>query len=115
MLKIADPTGPYTLLASLDSVEATDPTTVTMKLKKADAHVARSSSRTTSRAIVPNEIYPADKKQPDDKVDRLGPVQARQVHAQPAGRVRGQPELHRPEQGADAELHRPVLRAGRRR
>ena len=39
-LKIADPSGPSSLLASLKSVEATDPTTVTMNLKKADAHVA---------------------------------------------------------------------------
>src|SRR5690348_7450360 len=31
-LKIADPSGPSSLLGSLDSVEATDPTTVTMKL-----------------------------------------------------------------------------------
>src|SRR3954465_13912223 len=36
-LKIADPSGPSSLLTSLDSVEATDPTTVTFKLKKADA------------------------------------------------------------------------------
>src|SRR3954447_9752233 len=36
MLKIADPSGPSSLLASLKDVEATDPTTVTMHLKKVD-------------------------------------------------------------------------------
>ena len=80
MLKIEDPTGPYTLLGSLDSVEATDPTTVTMKLKKADATLPFILTHNVA-AIVPDEVYPADKKQPDDKIDRLRPVQAGQVHA----------------------------------
>ena len=48
MVKIEDPTRSVHAAGSLKSVEATDPTTVTMKLKKADAHVARSSSPTTS-------------------------------------------------------------------
>ena len=94
MLKIADPTGPYTLLASLDSVEATDPTTVTMKLKKADATWPFILTHNVA-AIVPDEIYPADAKQPDDKAIGSGPYKLDEVHAQPAGRVRGQPELHR--------------------
>src|SRR4051812_39143312 len=71
-LKIADPSGPSSLLASLDSVEATDPTTVTMKLKKADATWPFVLTHNVA-AIVPNEIYPADKKQPDDKAVGSGP------------------------------------------
>src|SRR3954452_1626511 len=72
MLKIKDPTGPYTLLASLDSVEANDPATVTMKLKKADATFPFILTHNVA-AIVPNEIYSPDKKQPDDKVVGSGP------------------------------------------
>jgi peptide/nickel transport system substrate-binding protein len=72
MVKIADPTGPYTLLGSLKSVEATDPTTVTMKLKKADATWPFILTHNVA-AIVPNEIYPADAKQPDDKAIGSGP------------------------------------------
>ena len=72
MVKIEDPTGPYTLLGSLDSVEATDPTTVTMKLKKADATWPFILTHNVA-AIVPDEIYPADAKQPDDKAIGSGP------------------------------------------
>src|SRR3954453_19079474 len=71
-LKIADPSGPSSLLASLDSVEATDPTTVTMKLKKADATWPFILTHNVA-AIVPSKIYPADKKQPDDKAVGSGP------------------------------------------
>jgi peptide/nickel transport system substrate-binding protein len=72
MIKIADPSGPYTLLGSLDSVEATDPTTVTMKLKKADATWPFILTHNVA-AIVPDEIYPPDDKQPDDKAIGSGP------------------------------------------
>jgi peptide/nickel transport system substrate-binding protein len=72
MLKIKDPTGPYTLLGSLKSVEAPDPTTVTMKLKKPDATFPFILTHNVA-AIVPNEIYPADAKQPDDKTIGSGP------------------------------------------
>src|SRR3954454_18681926 len=71
-LKIADPSGPSSLLGSLDSVEATDPTTVTMKLKKADATWPFVLTHNVA-AIVPSKIYPADKKQPDDKAVGSGP------------------------------------------
>src|SRR4051794_24838207 len=71
-LKIADPSGPSSLLTSLDSVEATDPMTVTMKLKKADATWPFVLTHTVA-AIVPSKIYPADKKQPDDKAVGSGP------------------------------------------
>lgn len=73
-LKIADPSGPSSLLASLDSVEVTDPLTVTMKLKKADATWPFILTHNVA-AIVPNEIYPADAKQPDDKAIGSGPYQ----------------------------------------
>jgi peptide/nickel transport system substrate-binding protein len=71
-LKIADPSGPSSLLASLDSVEATDPTTVTMKLKKPDGTWPFILTHNVA-AIVPDEIYPADAKQPDDKAIGSGP------------------------------------------
>jgi peptide/nickel transport system substrate-binding protein len=71
-LKIADPSGPSSLLASLKSVDATDPTTVTMNLKKADGTWPFILTHNVA-AIVPNEIYPADAKQPDDKAIGSGP------------------------------------------
>lgn len=72
MLKIEDPTGPYTLLGSLDSVEAPDPTTVTMKLKREDATFPFILTHNVG-AIVPDEIYPADKLQPQAKTVGSGP------------------------------------------
>jgi peptide/nickel transport system substrate-binding protein len=74
MVKIADPTGPYTLLGSLKSVDATDPTTVTMHLKKADGTWPFILTHNVA-AIVPDEIYPADAKQPDAKAIGSGPYQ----------------------------------------
>jgi peptide/nickel transport system substrate-binding protein len=71
-LKIADPSGPSSLLASLKSVEATDPLTVTMNLKKADGTWPFVLTHNVA-AIVPNEIYPPDAKQPDDKAVGSGP------------------------------------------
>jgi peptide/nickel transport system substrate-binding protein len=73
-LKIADPSGPSSLLASLKSVDATDPMTVTMHLKKVDNTWPFILTHTVA-AIVPSKIYPADKKQPDDKVIGSGPYQ----------------------------------------
>src|SRR3954471_18592242 len=72
MNKIADPSGPYTLLGSLKDVEATDPMTVTMHLKKVDNTWPFILTHNVA-AIVPSKIYPADKKQPDDKVVGSGP------------------------------------------
>jgi peptide/nickel transport system substrate-binding protein len=71
-LKIADPSGPSSLLASLKSVDATDPATVTMNLKKPDGTWPFILTHNVA-AIVPNEIYPADAKQPDDKAIGSGP------------------------------------------
>ncbi|MDA0170668.1 ABC transporter substrate-binding protein [Solirubrobacter taibaiensis] len=72
MLKIEDPTGPYTLLGSLDSVEVTDPTTVTMKLNKVDSTFPFILTHNVG-AIVPDEVYPADKIQPEAKIVGSGP------------------------------------------
>src|SRR4051795_1404521 len=72
MLKIADPSGPSSLLASLKDVEATDPATVTMNLKKADGTWPFILTHNVA-AIVPNEVYPADAKQADDKAIGSGP------------------------------------------
>jgi len=72
MLEIEDPSGPYTLLASLDNVEATDPTTVTMNLKKADATWPFILTHNVA-AIVPDEIYKRDAKQADAEAVGSGP------------------------------------------
>jgi peptide/nickel transport system substrate-binding protein len=72
MLKIEDPTGPYSLLGSLESTEATDPQTVTMKLNKVDATFPFVLTHVVG-AIVPDEVYPADKLTTDDKIVGSGP------------------------------------------
>ncbi|HET6549286.1 MAG TPA: ABC transporter substrate-binding protein [Solirubrobacter sp.] len=71
-LKIADPNGASSLLGSLKSVDATDPQTVTFHLKKPDSTWPFILTHTVA-AIVPDEIYPADALQPDDKVVGSGP------------------------------------------
>jgi peptide/nickel transport system substrate-binding protein len=74
MIKIADPGGPASLLGSLKDVEATDPQTVTMNLKRPDGTWPFILTNNVA-AIVPSKIFPADKKQPDDKVIGSGPYQ----------------------------------------
>jgi peptide/nickel transport system substrate-binding protein len=64
MVKIAEPAGPSSLLASMASVEAPDPKTVTFKLKAPDATFPYALT-TGAGAIVPSDKYPADKLQPD--------------------------------------------------
>ena len=73
-LKIADPQGASSLLASLKEVQTPDRQTVVMKLKKPDATWPFILTHTVA-AIVPDEIYPADKEQPDDKAVGSGPYQ----------------------------------------
>ena len=90
-LKIADPSGPSSLLGSLDSVEATDPTTVTMKLKKPDATWPFILTHNVA-AIVPDEIYPADAKQADDKAIGSGPYQLETFNAQSQVVLKANPE-----------------------
>src|SRR3954449_7356651 len=74
MIKIADPGGPSSLLSSLDNVEATDPKTVTMHLKKPDGTWPFILTHNVA-AIVPSKIFPPDKKQADNKVIGSGPYQ----------------------------------------
>ena len=115
MLKIADPSGPSSLLASLDSVEATDPTTVTMNLKKADAHLAV-HPHPQRRGDRPGRDLPG-RREAARRQGRSARARTSSTSTRPNQQAvfSANPELHRPEQGADAELHRPVLRAGRRR
>ena len=64
-------------------------------------------------AIVPSEVYPADKLPAERRGDRLGPVQARQVRARPADRVAGEPRVHRATtRPKNDRADRPVLRPG---
>src|SRR3954465_14798629 len=72
MVKIADPSGPYTLLGSLKSVDATDPMTVTMHLKKVDNTWPFILTHNVA-AIVDSKVFPPDKKPADDKVIGSGP------------------------------------------
>jgi peptide/nickel transport system substrate-binding protein len=65
---IADPNGASSLLANMDSVEASkDDKTVTFHLKESDATWPLVLT-TASFAIVPSDVYPADKLQPSDQV-----------------------------------------------
>jgi peptide/nickel transport system substrate-binding protein len=73
-LTIADPGGPSSLLGSLDEVEVPDPQTVVMKLKKPDATWPFILTHNAA-AIVPDELYPPDKLQPDDQAVGSGPYQ----------------------------------------
>ncbi|HKE98802.1 MAG TPA: ABC transporter substrate-binding protein [Actinomycetes bacterium] len=70
--KIADPNGPSSLLGSMTKVEAVDPATVRFTLKEADATWPYVLT-TGGAAIVPSDVYPADKLQPSDKIIGSGP------------------------------------------
>ena len=72
MLKIADPSGPSSLLGSLKSTDATDPMTVTFNLKKVDNTWPFILTHNVA-AIVDSKVFPADKKLADDKVIGSGP------------------------------------------
>ncbi len=67
-VEIADPNGASSLLANMDSVEASkDDKAVTFNLKESDATWPLVLT-TASFAIVPSDTYPADKLQPSDEV-----------------------------------------------
>jgi peptide/nickel transport system substrate-binding protein len=66
-VKIADPNGASSLLANVKSVSAPDPQTVSFKLKQPDATFPFLLT-VGSFAIVPSDVFPADKLQPSDKV-----------------------------------------------
>jgi peptide/nickel transport system substrate-binding protein len=66
-VEIADPQGASSLLANMKSVEAPDDQTVVFNLKAPDATWPFILT-VASMAIVPDEVFPADKLQPSDQV-----------------------------------------------
>jgi peptide/nickel transport system substrate-binding protein len=66
-VEIADPQGASSLLANMKSVEAPDDQTVVFNLKEPDATWPFILT-VASFAIVPDEVFPADKIQPSDQV-----------------------------------------------
>ena len=66
VVKIADPSGPATLLGGMESVEATDDKTVVFKLKGENDQTFAQILVTSAGPIVDEETYPADKKLDDD-------------------------------------------------
>lgn len=74
VVRIEDPNGPSTLLATMKSVEAPDDKTVRITLTEPDATFPYALA-TPAGDIVPSDAYPADKKQPSDQVIGSGPYQ----------------------------------------
>ncbi|MDA0159835.1 ABC transporter substrate-binding protein [Solirubrobacter ginsenosidimutans] len=72
VLRIADPSGPSSLLANLARVDATSAKTVTMHLRRADA-TWPSILTHTAAAIVPKRVFPARRLLADEKVIGSGP------------------------------------------
>jgi peptide/nickel transport system substrate-binding protein len=66
VVKIADPSGPASLLAGMESVEATDDKTVVFKLKGENDQTFAQILVTSAGPIVDEETYPADKKLDDE-------------------------------------------------
>jgi peptide/nickel transport system substrate-binding protein len=66
VVKIADPSGPASLLAGMESVEAPDDKTVVFKLKGENDQTFAQILVTSAGPIVDEETYPADKKLDDD-------------------------------------------------
>ena len=66
IVKINDPSGPASLLAGMESVEATDDKTVVFKLKGENDQTFAQILVTSAGPIVDEETYPADKKLDDD-------------------------------------------------
>jgi peptide/nickel transport system substrate-binding protein len=67
-LAIAAPEGASSLLADMKSVEAPDDKTVVFHLKKPNFAVWAYIITVQSTAIVPSDVFPKDKLQPDNKV-----------------------------------------------
>ncbi|MBC7630696.1 ABC transporter substrate-binding protein [Aeromicrobium sp.] len=66
IVKIADPSGPASLLGAMKSVEATDAKTVTFTLAAANDQTFPQTLVTSAGPIVDEETYPADKVMDDD-------------------------------------------------
>jgi peptide/nickel transport system substrate-binding protein len=73
VVKIADPNGPASLLANLESVEATDDSTVVFNLKAANDQVFPGVLASNSGPIVDEEVFPADKVMGDDDIVKAKP------------------------------------------
>ncbi|MDQ1055434.1 peptide/nickel transport system substrate-binding protein [Arthrobacter sp. SORGH_AS 212] len=73
VVKIADPNGPASLLSNLESVEATDDTTVVFKLKAANDQVFPGVLASNSGPIIDEEVFPADKVMGDDEIVKAKP------------------------------------------
>lgn len=73
VVKIADPNGPASLLSNLESVEATDDTTVVFKLKAANDQVFPGVLASNSGPIIDEEVFPADKVMGDDDIVKAKP------------------------------------------
>ncbi|MFF5791396.1 ABC transporter substrate-binding protein [Paeniglutamicibacter sp. NPDC012692] len=67
-LKIADPSGPSSLLGNLDSIETPDATTVVFKLKSANDQTWPQILTSPVGPIVDDEVFPADKIVSDDDI-----------------------------------------------
>ena len=81
-----------------------------MKLNKADATWPFILTHNVA-AIVPDEIYPKDAKQPDDKAIGSGPYTLEKYTPNQQAVFKKNPNYNGAEQRPDRELHRPVLRA----
>jgi peptide/nickel transport system substrate-binding protein len=67
-IKIAAPEGASSVLADMKSIDAPDPSTVIFHLKRPNFAVWPFILSMQSMAIVPSDVYPKDKLQPNDKV-----------------------------------------------
>ncbi|MDA0172156.1 ABC transporter substrate-binding protein [Solirubrobacter taibaiensis] len=72
VLKIAEPTGPYSVIFNLVRVDATSERTVTMHLRRADGAWPYVLAHTVA-AIVPKQVYPARRLLANTKVIGSGP------------------------------------------
>ncbi|GHE11901.1 ABC transporter substrate-binding protein [Klenkia taihuensis] len=68
MVAINDPNGPASLLYNLDSVEATDDTTVVFTLKTADDQIFPQILSSPAGPIVDEDVFSADSLTPDDEI-----------------------------------------------
>ncbi len=76
-LKIADPNGASGLLATVDTIDTPDDTTVVFHLNRADT-TFQFVLTTPAASIVDEELFPADKKLADDQVIGSGPYKLSQ-------------------------------------
>ena len=67
-VKIADPSGPSSLLENLESVEAVDETTVVFHLKEGNDQTFPQVLSTPVAPIVDEDVFPADKLATDDEI-----------------------------------------------